>query len=110
MGDAGSMHKRLIINADDFGISPGVNLGIAEAAARGGISSTSLMVNLPDSADAISRARSCPRISVGLHLNLTVGDALTGPSSLTQGSSANFYPLPQLLALASVGMLDDSDI
>ncbi len=102
--------RRLIVNADDFGISRGVNDGILEAARVGGITSTSLMVNLPDSADAVARARQCPGISVGLHFNLTVGDALIGPSSLTQGTTSTFFPLSRLLAAASLGMLDESDI
>ena len=102
--------RRLIINADDFGISRGVNDGIVEAARVGGITSTSLLVNLPDSADAVTRIRQCPGISVGLHFNLTVGNALTGSSSLTYADSAEFFPLPKLLAAASLGMLDDSDV
>jgi len=102
--------RRLIINADDFGISRSVNNGILEAAQAGGITSTSLMVNLPDSADAVARARKCNRISVGLHFNLTVGNALTGPSSLTQGHTAEFYPLSRLLAAAALGMIDENDI
>ena len=100
------MHRsrRLIINADDFGISRGVNDGIVEAAQAGGITSTSLMVNMPASADAMMRARQCPRISVGLHFNLTVGAAVTGSSSLTQGSTGEFYSLSKLLAAASLGI------
>lgn len=102
--------RRLIINADDFGISRSVNDGILEAARAGGITSTSLMVNLPDSADAVSRVRQCPGISVGLHLNLTVGNAVSGESSLTHCRSGEFYPLSRLLAAASLGMIDESDI
>ena len=102
--------RRLIINADDFGISRSVNDGVIEAAHSGGITSASLMVNLPDSADAVARARQCRGISVGLHFNLTVGEALTGPSSLTHGNTAEFYPLPRLLAAASLGMIDAADV
>jgi chitin disaccharide deacetylase len=102
--------RRLIINADDFGISRSVNDGIVEAAQAGGITSASLMVNLPDSADAVGRARQCRGMSVGLHFNLTVGNALTGRSSLTQGKTSEFYPLPRLLAAASLGMIDAADV
>jgi len=102
--------RRLIINADDFGISRGVNDGILEAAQSGGITSTSLIVNLPDSSDAVARTSRCSGISVGLHLNLTVGNALTGPSSLTRGASPEFYSLSRLLAAASLGMIDESDV
>jgi predicted glycoside hydrolase/deacetylase ChbG (UPF0249 family) len=102
--------RRLIINADDFGMSPGVNNGIVVAAAAGGITSTSLIVNLPDSADAISRARQWSGVSVGLHFNLTVGTAVTGPSSLTHGDTGEFYSLAKLLGAASVGMIDEADV
>jgi chitin disaccharide deacetylase len=102
--------RRLIINADDFGISRSVNLGIFEAARVGAITSTSLIVNLPDSPDAVTRARQCAGVSVGLHFNLTVGTALTGPSSLTHADSAEFYPLSRLLAAASLGMIDEDDV
>ena len=102
--------RRLIINADDFGISRRVNDGILEAAQAGGITSTSLMVNLPDSADAIHRARHHSAISIGLHFNLTVGNSLTGTSSLTQGLGTEFPPLSRLLAAASLGMIEESDV
>jgi len=102
--------RRLIINADDFGISRGVNDGILEAAQSRGITSTSLMVNLPYSTDAIRRSRQHSAISIGLHFNLTVGNALTGPSSLTQGPSTEFYPLSRLLAAASLGMIEEADV
>jgi predicted glycoside hydrolase/deacetylase ChbG (UPF0249 family) len=102
--------RRLIINADDFGISRGVNDGIVQAAKAGGITSTSVMVNLPDSTDALTRARQCPGISVGLHFNLTVGNAISGASSLTYGTGAEFYSLSKLLAAASLGMLDETEI
>jgi len=59
---------RLIINADDFGISRGVNIGVIETAEAGVVTSASLIVNLPAFADAISRAQSCPDLSLGLHL------------------------------------------
>nr|WP_145405800.1 carbohydrate deacetylase [Paenibacillus xylanexedens] len=65
--------KQLIINADDFGLSPGVNRGIIEAYQAGGISSTTLMVNMPGFTDAVRLARLHPELGVGLHFNLTYG-------------------------------------
>ena len=66
--------KRLIVNADDFGRSPGVNAGILEARARGIVTSTTVLV-LENSAargirDAAERA---PDLSLGLHFALTGG-------------------------------------
>jgi predicted glycoside hydrolase/deacetylase ChbG (UPF0249 family) len=102
--------KRLIINADDFGIARGVNIGIIEAADAGVITSASLIVNLPGFADALDRALSCPALSLGLHLNFTVGRPLTDAPSLTRRSTGEFYSLPALVARASLGLLDASDI
>jgi predicted glycoside hydrolase/deacetylase ChbG (UPF0249 family) len=60
--------KYLIVNADDFGASAGVNCGIVEAHRRGIVTSASLMVGMPDSEDAARLARECPALSVGLHV------------------------------------------
>jgi chitin disaccharide deacetylase len=58
---------RLIVNADDFGMTAGVNEGIVEAHVRGILTSTSLMVHHPAAAQAATLAREHPRLSVGLH-------------------------------------------
>src|SRR6266550_2689855 len=102
--------KRLIINADDFGIAPGVNVGIIEAAEAGAVTSASMIVNLPGFADALDRAVSSPALSLGLHLNFTVGRPLSAVSSLTQRESGEFYPLATLLTRASLGLLDAADV
>ena len=60
----------LIVNGDDFGASRGINRGIAEAHARGILTSTSLLVDRPASEDAAALARDHPNLSVGLHLEL----------------------------------------
>jgi chitin disaccharide deacetylase len=62
--------KWLIITADDFGISRGINRGIVEAHLSGVVTSTSLMVNRPACEEAIALARRCPELSLGLHLEL----------------------------------------
>jgi chitin disaccharide deacetylase len=63
--------RALIVNADDFGYSRGINRGIAEAHERGVVTSTSLMVNAPRAREAAELARGLPRLSVGLHVNFT---------------------------------------
>jgi predicted glycoside hydrolase/deacetylase ChbG (UPF0249 family) len=60
----------LIVNADDFGQSQGVNHGIIKAHRRGIVTSTSLMVHQKASAEAIELSRTCPTLSLGLHLDL----------------------------------------
>jgi predicted glycoside hydrolase/deacetylase ChbG (UPF0249 family) len=60
-----------IVNADDFGAGAGINRGIGEAHRTGIVTSTSLMVNMPGTQEAVELARTLPRLSVGLHVNLT---------------------------------------
>src|SRR5512133_1746249 len=62
--------KSLIITADDFGISRGINRGIVEAHLSGVVTSTSLMVDRPACEEAVALARQCPKLSLGLHLEL----------------------------------------
>jgi chitin disaccharide deacetylase len=62
--------KYLIVNADDFGQSSGVNRGIIEAYRHGIVTSASLMVRWPAAAEASAYAREHPSLSVGLHVDL----------------------------------------
>jgi chitin disaccharide deacetylase len=68
------MSRRVILNADDLGYEPNVSRGIVEALRAGVVSSSTLMVNTPFSAEAATLARGLP---VGLHLNLVRFRALT---------------------------------
>jgi chitin disaccharide deacetylase len=65
--------KRLIVNADDFGIAPEVNEAVERANRGGVLRSASLMVGAPAAADAIERARRLPALAVGLHVVLVNG-------------------------------------
>src|SRR5215813_7133213 len=62
--------RSLIVNADDFGQSAGVNFGIIEAFERGIVTSTSIMVRWPAAAEAAQYARSHSQLSVGLHFEI----------------------------------------
>jgi predicted glycoside hydrolase/deacetylase ChbG (UPF0249 family) len=64
------MKRSLIVNADDFGQSFGVNRGVMAAHERGIVTSASLMVRWPAAADAAAYSRRHPALSVGLHLDL----------------------------------------
>jgi chitin disaccharide deacetylase len=61
----------LIVNADDFGRSPGINQGVAESHERGIVTSASLMVRFAAAERAASYARAHPALSVGLHVDLS---------------------------------------
>src|SRR3989442_13993982 len=65
-----SGQRYLIVNADDFGLSPGVNRGIIEAHEHGIVTSASLMVRWPAAAEAAAYSRDRPNFSVGLHVDL----------------------------------------
>jgi chitin disaccharide deacetylase len=62
--------RLLIVNADDFGLSEGVNAGIIEAHERGIVTSASLLVRWPAARSAAAYARAHPELSVGLHIDL----------------------------------------
>lgn len=65
-----SAERLLIVNADDLGLSPGVNAGIAEAHRHGIVTSASLMVCAPAAAEALATLGGHSRLAVGLHLDI----------------------------------------
>jgi chitin disaccharide deacetylase len=65
--------KRLIVNADDFGVAPEVNEAVERAHRDGILRAASLMVGAPAAGDAIERARRLPGLAVGLHVTLVNG-------------------------------------
>jgi len=65
--------RRAIINADDFGLSEGINKGIIEGFHAGVLTSASLLVNMPGFENAVRLAKENPDISLGLHINIFRG-------------------------------------
>ncbi|WP_346379956.1 hopanoid biosynthesis-associated protein HpnK [Acidithiobacillus sp.] len=74
MGHGGG--RRVIFNADDFGLDMAVNEAVESAHRDGVLTTASLMVAAPAAADAVARARALPRLGVGLHLTLVDGTPL----------------------------------
>lgn len=70
--------RNLIVNADDLGLSRGVNAGIFEAHERGIVTSASLMVLQPAAAEAVAQLAEHPRLAIGLHLDLGQWDFRDG--------------------------------
>jgi len=62
--------KNLIVNADDFGLTAGINAGIVQAHRHGIVSSTTLMVHGAAAEEAAGWARQHPALGVGLHIDL----------------------------------------
>jgi hopanoid biosynthesis associated protein HpnK len=74
--------KRLIVCADDFGLSPAVNEAVERAHREGILNTASLMVAAPAAADAVRRARAMPGLHVGLHLVVIEGPASLPPAEI----------------------------
>jgi predicted glycoside hydrolase/deacetylase ChbG (UPF0249 family) len=67
------IERVLVVNADDFGASEGINSGVIEAHSRGIVTSTSLMVTGTAARDAARLARDHPALGIGLHWDLDSG-------------------------------------
>ena len=92
--------KQLIVNADDFNLTRGVSRGILEAHARGIVTSTTVMINLPpDEALFAELARST--LGIGLHVNLTLGRPVTSAAELPSlvDAEGKFFRDPQRVAM-----------
>jgi predicted glycoside hydrolase/deacetylase ChbG (UPF0249 family) len=68
----------LIVNADDLGLSPAVNAGIAAAHERGIVTSASLMVRKPAAPEAVALARQLRSLAIGLHIDIGQWDYEAG--------------------------------
>ncbi len=75
------MIRRLIVNADDFGLTPAVSAGILDAHRLGIVTSTTVLVTADPDREQLRRAREAG-LGVGLHVNLTLGRPLTAARSL----------------------------
>jgi predicted glycoside hydrolase/deacetylase ChbG (UPF0249 family) len=83
--------KQLVVNADDFGFTPDVNLGIVEAHRNGILTATTLMANGSAFEDALRLARETPSLDIGAHLVLIGGQSLVTGRPLPKS-------VPRLLA------------
>ena len=76
------MPARLILNADDFGLTPGINRAIGELNSAGVLTSATLMANGPAFEDAVAVAHAHPTLGVGCHIVLTDGVPVSPPESI----------------------------
>jgi predicted glycoside hydrolase/deacetylase ChbG (UPF0249 family) len=107
--------RRLIVNADDFGFTSGVNRAIAEAHTRGVVSSSTLMASGPAFDGAVRLAKTMPRLSVGCHVVLIDGEPVLDAaqvSSLTTRTSPRALrdDLKSFAARAIAGRIDPDEI
>ncbi len=108
--------RRLIVNADDFGFTAGVNRAIVEAHTHGIVTSSTLMANGRAFEDAVRLAKSVPRLSVGCHVVLIDGEPVLDAKLLPSITSAHstggrFRDRLQSFAVrALAGRLDSDEI
>ncbi len=102
---ASPSRKRLIVNADDLGRTPGINAGIFEAHERGIVTSATLMVGFPAAAEAARELPHWPRLGVGLHVTLTGAHPLLPPERLPSlvDAAGAFPPHPRALRALDAG-------
>ena len=74
--------KRLIVTSDDFGAAIAVNEAVEQAHLNGILTAASLMVSGDAAADAVARARTMPKLGVGLHLVLVEGRPTLPPDQV----------------------------
>jgi predicted glycoside hydrolase/deacetylase ChbG (UPF0249 family) len=91
-----------IINADDFGYSKGVNLGILEAFQNGVVTSATMMVNMPGTEHAVQIAKEYPELGVGIHLVLTCGKPIRSDVPSLINGKGEFRRRDELFEYADV--------
>jgi len=74
--------RQLIVNADDFGLTAGVNRGIVETHRFGVVTSATLMANGAAFEEAVEAARSVPNLSIGCHVVLVDGTPVSAPDAV----------------------------
>jgi hopanoid biosynthesis associated protein HpnK len=106
--------RRLIINADDFGLTSGINRAIVECHQHGIVTSATLMANGPAFQDAVQLSHSLPSLSVGCHVVLTDGSPVLDASqvsTLVEGQPMRLREsLSKFILATFAGRLDQNQI
>ena len=98
------MEKKIIINADDFGLCDGVNRGVVWAHTQGILTSATIMANMPAATQAVELAKQLPTLGVGVHLNLFEGKPLSKDRCIDclLNTDGEFAYSPSCLSLLSL--------
>jgi hopanoid biosynthesis associated protein HpnK len=106
--------RRLIVNADDFGLTSGINRGILESHERGIVTSTTVMACGEKFGEALALAQQAPNLSVGCHVVLVDGTPALTPAEVSslvaRGGSRFREGLMSFACLAAAGRLDEAQI
>jgi len=108
------MPARLILNADDFGLTRGINRAIGELHSAGVITSTTLMARGAAFDDAVEIARMHPALGVGCHIVLTDGAPVSPPCSIPSligADGKNFRPsLVDFVQALLLGRINEEEV
>ncbi|MGP0020163.1 MAG: ChbG/HpnK family deacetylase [Candidatus Sulfotelmatobacter sp.] len=104
--------RRLLVNADDFGFTSGVNRAIVKAHTDGIVTSATLMANGPAFREATELANQFPKLSLGCHVVLIDGEPVLPPARLPSLTQAGRFrdELKTFAARALTGQLDATEI
>lgn len=105
--------KRLIVNADDFGLTLGVNRAIVECHKNGIVTSATLMANSAAFADAVKLAHATPSLGIGCHVVLLDGDLLLpaeGVRSLLKDGREPYRSITDFAPRAALGKFNPDEI
>jgi hopanoid biosynthesis associated protein HpnK len=105
--------RRVIVNADDFGLSEGINLGIIRACERGILTSATLMANGQAFEQGVELARKNPKLGVGIHLNVVRGLAVAPRdqvSSLLSRKGCFYSSGPAVLRKLALGRMKSEEV
>ena len=103
--------KKLIVTADDYGMSIAVNRAIDAGIEAGLITSTNVMPNMPFFEEAI-KLKNYKNISVGIHFTLSCGFPVSDPKSIPSlvNSDGEFYKYPDFRERYRKKLITDADI
>lgn len=99
----------IIFNADDYGYSKGVNLGIIEAANHGVVTSATMLANMPGFEHGV-RLLATSELKIGVHLCLTTGPSLGGVYRTLTDDQGHFVSQTTLLERANAGQVDLAEV
>jgi chitin disaccharide deacetylase len=104
--------RRLIVNADDFGFTSGVNRGIVEAHSRGIVTSSTLMAKGPAFAEVAQLAKTVPTLSIGCHVVLIDGRPVLSAEQVPSLTHAGHFRdgMMTFAARAIAGSIDADEI
>jgi len=97
----------LIVNADDFNLTPAVSRGIITAHKEGIVTSTTVMINLPSLEENAPLLAQFPSLGVGLHVNLTFGPPVSSPDKVPSLVDGNGQLIRDPKGLAARARLEE---